>query len=247
MDTQKGCIFPIPILQTMMDFCDMRDQITFGCTCKLFLSYFYLKYPILTTTLKFPMRFMGNFVVLDSYENILYTSDKMNQLIYKIDLETDTLETLCRFDTANERNNCPSGLALNEERNVLYIADSRNNVIRKFDLISGKMDDVLYVILGDGTFDGIRRDAEFDFPLGVALDSVSNNLYVAGNHSIRRIILNERRVETLCGGTYGYRDGSFEEARFHRSYDLVLNPHTQELYLSDAYTHVIRVVSLTNR
>lgn len=175
----------------------------------------------------------------------------MDQLIYKIDISSDNVDVICNFDSVSEiRNNCPTGLALNEKERVLYFADARIDVIRKLDLIKGRVT----TICGNanetrGSKDGIGKEALFNHPLGIALDSISNYLYVAdnANHSIRRITLNERKVETLWRGIYGCEDGLFENARFHRSYDIVLNSATQELYVSDTYTHVIRVLSLNDR
>ena len=61
--------------------------------------------------------------------------------------------------------------------------------------------------------DGIENEATFNYFHGLAFDSISNYLYVAdwGNNSIRRIILNERRVETFSGNEKGYLEGSIEE------------------------------------
>lgn len=136
----------------------------------------------------------------------------------------------------------PTGLVLHEREKLLYISDSRNHVIRSMNLIDGRVT----TIIG-------KEELAFYGPKGLALDSTSNSLYMAdeGNHSIKKILLKERKVETLCGGEYkeysGYRDGSFKEVLFNAPFDVTLNSKTQELYVSDAGNHAIRLLSLNNK
>lgn len=270
MNPQLELEIPIPIMEEIIYLSTLLDKLNFRLTCKLFLLSTNKKFfPTITTTLygntcesedssnvKFCNPFFG---VLDSSSNILYVSDRGNNVIKKIDLSTNRVTTLCGIPTkrgwkdgigSDAQFNSPSGLALNEKEKLLYVSDSRNCVIRKINL----MDESVVTIVGQketcGREDGIGKEATFRAPCGLALDSVSNHLYVAdvNNHSIRKIILNESRVETLCGnGKWGYIDGSFEESMFDHPYDIALNFETKELYISDFGSHSIRVISLENR
>lgn len=258
MDSQRDCILPIPILQAIVDFSDIREEVAFSSTCKLLRDHFYRKYPTITNTLKLQMNlsFRSSFAVLDSTSNIMYTSEGYCAIL-RIDLVSNTMTTFCGSrkgqgfkDGIGEHSyfSHPTGLALNEKESVLYIADSRNHCIRTCNLIDGMVE----TICGNGnggSDDGIGIEATFRNPMGLVFDSVSNYLYVAdwGNHSIRRILLNERRVETLCGGGEGYVNGSFEEAKFDYPFDIVMNPYTEELYLNDYANQAVRVISLKTR
>ena len=167
-------------------------------------------------------------------------------MIRRIDLSTNKVNTLCGTPGKNGWKDgigsesqfyYPSGLALNEKENILFVSDSWNHVIRRVSLIDGRVDTIYGKKGNKGRNDGIGNESTFNYPQGLAFDSISNHLYVAdcGNHSIRRIILNERRVETLCGnGNEGYVDGSFEESMFNYPFDISFNSLTEELYVSDS-------------
>lgn len=249
MDTQKGCIFPVPIVYEIMDICDIREETALGCTCKLLCSHFHKNHPTLTTTLHLPVQIMGRFAVLDSSSNILYVSDQIYNVVYKIDLSSHKIEAI--YNTSNNRivYNQPTGLALNEKEKILYVADAIN-VISGINLIDGSIT-TLYGSGFRGSEDGIGTQAAFHNPQGLAFDSVSNHLYVADsfNRSIRRIILNERKVETFC--KKGYIDGSLEEDHsfdlFYRPQSIVLNSKKEELYVSEPDIHVIRAISLKDK
>lgn len=125
-----------------------------------------------------------------------------------------------------------------------------NHVIKSVNLVDRKVDTLVGTHGENGRKDGIGKETTFSYPYGLALDSISNFLYVAdgNNHSIRRILLAEKRVETLCGNEIaGLEDGSFEEARFYYPIDVAWNSKMQELYVSDSWNHIIRVISLRNK
>ena len=271
MNPQAQTIIPIPIIEEIIYLSQLKEKLSFRQSCKLFFHSTNREFfPTITTTLcgcgeqgfedgealraKFNYPEFG---ALDSSSNILYVSDTNNHVIRRIDLSTNKVDTLCGTPTtkgfkdgigSESQFNSPTGLALNEKEKVLYVSDSGNNAIRRVNLIDGRVD----TLCGNGkrgSKDGIGNEATFNYPKGLAFDSISNYLYVAdcNNNSIRRIILNERRVETLCGSGEGYVDGSFEESKFYYPYDIVLNSSTEELYVSDCCNHVIRVISLKNR
>lgn len=272
MDSQLNLLVPIPIMEQIISFSTLADKLAFRMTCKQFSNFTTKQFfPTFTTTLC--SNLLGHqdgklmhaafnrpyFGVLNASSTILYVSDRNNHVIRKIDLSTNQVTTLCgtvmnpgwkdgigkdaQFDF-------PSGLALNEKENLLYISDSWNHEIRSVNLIDGRVTTMVGNSMEHRKVDGIGIKTTLYIPFGLAFDSISNVLYVAerNNHSIRRILLGEKRVETLCGnGKCGYKDGQLKEAMFNRPCDIVLNSETQELYVSDSWNHAIRIVSLKNR
>lgn len=225
MDIQLDLLVPIPIMEEIISLSTISSKLTFRATCKRFLRFTTTHFfPIFTTTLcgniygykdgelthsQFRNPFFG---VLNSSCTILYVSDHHNHVIRKIDISTNQITTLCgnplkrgwKDGMSNKAHLWrPTGLALNEKENLLYVADSCNHVIRSVNLIDGRVD-TLVGIPGkeggkNGRKNGIGQEATFTSPGGLALDTVSNILYVASrnNHSIRRVLLNEEKWK-LC-------------------------------------------------
>ncbi len=123
----------------------------------------------------------------------------------------------------------PSFVALNQADGTLYVADSGNHRIRRITPgPNGRVD----TIAGTGTAgsqDGAAASATFRNPQGIALDS-AGYLWVAdtGNHTIRRINLTARTVQTVAGlaGTSGSTDGTGTAARFNGPIGIAIRPET---------------------
>ncbi len=106
----------------------------------------------------------------------------------------------------------PSGLALASDGN-LFVADTGNNRIRKI-TAAGEVS----TVAGDGTagyVDGPAAQAQFNGPMGIAVDA-RGNIYVADTYNDRiRMIATDGRVSTDAGGgTPGYADGDRTTALF---------------------------------
>lgn len=101
-----------------------------------------------------------------------------------------------------------------------------------------------------GYVDGIGRDARFDAPVGIAVDTRHDPtarrsvtlIFVADsrNHRIR-IISEAGEVTTLCGSREGYADGPANAAQFRFPTGVAVGP-AGELYVADSGNHRIRVV-----
>ncbi len=108
--------------------------------------------------------------------------------------------------------NSPSGLAIDNAGN-LYVADTANSRIRKVS-VEGQVT----TVAGDGTAgyrDGPAAQAQFNGPIGVAVD-VSGNVYVADSYNDRiRMITPDGQVTTIAGqGVPGFADGDRGSAMF---------------------------------
>lgn len=108
--------------------------------------------------------------------------------------------------------NSPSALAIDGEGN-LYVADTANNRIRKITPAG-----IVTTLAGDGAAgyrDGAASEAQFNAPVGVAVDG-RGDVYVADTYNDRiRLVTPEGQVKTLAGGGEpGYRDGAADAALF---------------------------------
>src|SRR6185503_4094481 len=108
--------------------------------------------------------------------------------------------------------NTPSGVALTPN-GFLIIADTGNNRIRTLTPIGQAG-----TVAGNGTagyVDGPANKAQFNGPIGVAVDA-RGNIYVADSYNDRiRLITPQGDVSTFAGqGTPGYADGDRNTALF---------------------------------
>ncbi|HKV42736.1 MAG TPA: NHL repeat-containing protein, partial [Blastocatellia bacterium] len=136
------------------------------------------------------------------------------------------------------RFNTPSGIALDRKGN-LYVADSANNRIRE--ISAGRVT----TIAGNGQRghrEGAPDQAEFDAPVGIAVDS-SGNVYVADTYNdCVRLVSPGGAVTTLAGsGKPGLKDGSGAEAMFDTPVGVVADA-TGNLFVADTGNNAIRKI-----
>ena len=133
--------------------------------------------------------------------------------------------------------NTPSGLAADGAGNI-YVADTGNNAIRK---ISAQ--GLVTTLAGDGSAgyrDGAAGQAQFNGPIGVAVDKLGN-VYVADTYNDRiRVITVDGQVKTLAGGAApGYQDGLALAALFDTPCAVAVNDQG-EVYVADTKNNAIR-------
>nr|WP_298130585.1 gluconolaconase [uncultured Pseudoxanthomonas sp.] len=131
----------------------------------------------------------------------------------------------------------PSALARDAAGN-LYVADTGNHAIRRI-----TPDGVVTTVAGTGTpgfRDGPALQAQFNGPIGVAVDG-GGRLYVADTYNDRiRLIDRDGSVTTLAGGDApGFVDGSGQEARFDTPTAIVVDA-TGVAWIADLRNDAIR-------
>ena len=108
--------------------------------------------------------------------------------------------------------NTPSGIAIDKDANII-IANTSNNRIRKLSA-EGRVSTVAGSGLS-GFKDGAASGAQFDGPVGVAVDK-DGNIFVADAYNDRiRKITTDGNVVTIAGaGAPGFQDGDAASALF---------------------------------
>jgi len=134
----------------------------------------------------------------------------------------------------------PSGLAIDKAGN-LYVAETGANRIRVI-----RRDGRVETLAGDGApgfRDGPAGQAQFNGPIGVAVDA-AGNVYVADTYNDRiRRIAPDRQVSTLAGGDApGLVDGQGAAAAFDTPCALALDP-AGGLLVADTGNNAIRKVA----
>lgn len=134
----------------------------------------------------------------------------------------------------------PAGVAMDAAGNI-YVADKTNNRIRKITSAG-----VVTTLAGNGYSgyaDGAGIVAQFNLPIGIAVDG-AGNVYVAdqGNHRIRKITPSGL-VSTLAGSSNsGYSDGTGTSARFNSPAGIAVNGEGM-IFLADEGNHRIRKIT----
>ncbi|HLL71768.1 MAG TPA: hypothetical protein VK363_10070 [Pyrinomonadaceae bacterium] len=138
--------------------------------------------------------------------------------------------------------NTPSSIAV-DGRGNLYVADTSNNRIRKV-----TPEGVVSTLAGDGTTgarDGAASSAQFNAPVGVAVDARGERVYVADtyNDRIRLITTTDGRVTTLAGGSApGHADGAGASTLFDTPCALALATDNS-LFIADTGNRRLRKLS----
>jgi DNA-binding beta-propeller fold protein YncE len=132
----------------------------------------------------------------------------------------------------------PGKILADESSDRLFIADSNHNRI-----VVTKLDGSLLEVIGSGNAsraDGSFASAGFNRPQGLALDG--NFLYVAdtSNHLIRRVDLENKKVETVAGtGAQARQEtgGAARETMLNSPWDLIIVG--KQLFVAMAGNHQI--------
>jgi sugar lactone lactonase YvrE len=193
-------------------------------------------------------------VAIDTTGN-LYIADSGNQRIRRI--TGGVIITIAGTGTAGYSGdngaatsallNAPQGLAVDIAGN-LYFADSGNNVIRKITTPSSTSG-IIYTVAGNGqrgnySGNGSPLTAEFNAPVGVAVDTLGN-VYVADtNNQLVREISASGIVTTIAGtGAAGYSGDGIAAASAQLNYPTYLGlDSVGQLYIDDSKNARVRKI-----
>ncbi len=144
-------------------------------------------------------------------------------------------------DALRAQFNTPSGIAIDRKGNVI-IADTSNNRIRKLSA-DGR---TVSTIAGSGVVgfrDGQAAQAEFDGPIGVAVDK-RGDIFVADayNDCIRKVSVDGEVTTIAGGGSTGYADGAAASALFDTPSG-VFTDKSGSIYVADTGNHAIRKIT----
>ena len=148
---------------------------------------------------------------------------------------TDGMGQLAQF-------NAPSGIAVDHAGNA-YVADTGNQVIRKI-TPAGVVSTLAGLPGSPGSTDGDGNNAQFNSPVGIAVDG-AGDVYVADqlNSTIRKITP-DGSVSTLAGlaGTTGARDGAAADALFNHPSGVAADCFGN-VYVADTGNQIIRKIA----
>lgn len=136
--------------------------------------------------------------------------------------------------------NTPSGLAVDGAGNLI-VADTGNHAVRRV-----TPQGVVSTLAGTGTAgfrDGPAAQAQFNGPIGVAVDK-AGRIYVADTYNDRiRVIQPDGTVATLAGGERpGYQDGMGEAARFDTPTSIAVDVF-ERVWVADTRNNAVRRIT----
>ena len=137
-----------------------------------------------------------------------------------------------RFDT-------PSGIALDAAGN-LYVADTGNHAIRK--VTPGGVVTTLAGTGAPGWRDGPGAQAQFDGPMGLAVDQAGRVIVADAYNDRIRAIAPDGQVTTLAGGALpGDADGPGGQARFDTPCAVLVEPRGR-IVVADTRNDALRAI-----
>jgi sugar lactone lactonase YvrE len=186
-------------------------------------------------------------IAIDKNGNVIVADAGKSNRLRRIDQDGDVKtiagseEGFRDGDALRAQFNTPSGIAIDKKGNVI-IADTSNNRIRKLSA-DGR---TVTTIAGSGAVgfkDGAAAEAEFDGPMGVAVDK-RGNIFVADayNDCIRKIS-DDGEVTTFAGGgSTGYADGAPASALFDTPSG-IFTDRVGNIYVADTGNDAIRKIT----
>jgi sugar lactone lactonase YvrE len=182
-------------------------------------------------------------IAIDRADN-LYVTDYWNHSIRKITPEGE-VSTFAGRATPLWR---PDGIAIDGAGN-LYVVDTDDDNNRRIRKITPRGE--VSTLAGSGK-DGSGNAALFGNPRGITVDA-AGNVYVAGNHVIRKITFPaesgaaDKRapgvtVSTLAGNVGGLGDGLINAARFNGPSGIAIDA-AGDFYIADTNNNRIRKVT----
>ena len=201
---------------------------------------------------------------VDPITGNLYIVSQWNAVVRMITTSTGIITTVAGNDNGNFTGGSrpatsaglsyPSGVAVEAATGNFYIADTGNNIIRMVTKSTGIISTIAGKVSGvSGDNAGYTGDggqavlAKLNAPLGVVVDMISGNVYIAdtGNNVIRMITKSTGIITTVAGnGNFGYNGdgGRAISAMLSFPGGVAFDASSGTMYIADTGNNVIRGV-----
>lgn len=198
-------------------------------------------------------------VAADAAGNV-YIADYNNRRVRKVDATTGLMTTIAGNGSAGTTGDGGAAIdarmyrtravAVDAVGNV-YFADFDRHIVRKVDVSTGLISRVAGSAIAGYTGDGgAATDARLFRPEGLWVDG-AGDIYIADtrNHVVRKVDASTGLINTVVGsggtGDFSGDGGAATAAALYRPTGVWVDDATGDIYLSDAYNHVIRKVDVS--
>ena len=195
-------------------------------------------------------------IEVDPSTGNLYISDTFNNAIRMIAKSTGIITTIAgigRQDYSGDGGLAtsaslyyPRGMAIAAVTGDLYIADSYNSAIRMITKSTGIITTVAGT--GNGFRGGPATPAMLRYPIDVAIDALTGNIYICDTDVIRMIAKRTGIITTVAGtGRRGYSGdgGPATRAMLSRPESIAIDASSGMMYIADSSNNIVRSVILT--
>lgn len=176
----------------------------------------------------------------------LYVADTNNHTVRRIDLASGRVESVTKPDGPVRS---PWDLAVSRMGRRLWVAGAGTHQIWEVDP-AGENPPAVWA--GDGVEDirdGLRADARFAQPSGLALDEAGGRLFVADSEAsgVRAVALGKGGAVTTYAGRdlfeYGDRDGTgVDVVRLQHPLGVAWDAEAGVLYVTDTFNHKVKAL-----
>jgi len=186
-------------------------------------------------------------IVVDKRGNVIVADGGQSNRIRRITVDgkvetiAGSVEGFADGDAFRAQFNTPSAIAFDKGGN-LVIADTSNNRIRRLSADGRKVT----TVAGSGVAgfkDGPAGEAEFDGPIGIAVDKQGNILVADSYNDCIRQVATDGRVTTIAGtGLPGYADGQAASAAFDTPSGVAVDRYGN-IFVADAGNQAVRKIT----
>ena len=195
-------------------------------------------------------RFSNPTDIVRAADGVFFVVDHLSHTVRQISPQGQVSTLAGRPDTAGDADgrgvgayfNRPYGLALDYAGNLI-VADEWNHKIRQI-----TRQGQVTTVAGSGQLghqDGEASEAQFNYPWDVAVAPDGTILVGDGYNYLIRKISPDGQVSSLAGISQlpGGSDGAASLASFNGPTSLVIDPQSLDIYVADAYNHLVRRIS----
>lgn len=192
-----------------------------------------------------------SFLAYDSANGNLYVTDTSNCEVRQV-TATGVVTTIAGSTSCGSADGTgssasfgsPAGIAFDSNNGDLYVTDTSNCVIRQI-TATGVVTTVAGSSTTCGSADGSGSSASFNYPSGIAYDTVNGDLYVTDQSNCEvRQVTPAGVVTTLAGSTTcSFADGAGSSAGFSNPAGIAFDASNGDLYVTDVGNCAIRQVT----